>query len=223
MVDEGEWEWIEREARGDCNHLLLATTLPVLLAPAMHHLEAWNEAVCAGAWGRTAARLGENVRQALDLEHWAAFRSSFNRFAALVQRVTTGPEAPATVNVISGDVHHSYVARADFAGRAGSPVHQLVCSPVHHRVPWVFKLPMRAGWFRPLARVVRRVVRRRGVPNPPLSWHLVSGPFFGNALATLVLGDRHAEFVIEKARRAGGVSLLRPTSRVELAGGRGSG
>ena len=60
---------------GDFDHLLIATSLPLMLAPGMHQLEAWNEAVCAGAWGGLAARAGEKIRQALDLEHWAAFRT----------------------------------------------------------------------------------------------------------------------------------------------------
>ena len=58
MLDEGEWEWIEEHATGGFDHLLLATSLPWLLSPAMHHLEAWNEAVCGGAWGGSAAKAG---------------------------------------------------------------------------------------------------------------------------------------------------------------------
>ena len=33
MVDEDEWEWIEEQARGDCKHLLIGTSLPLFLAP----------------------------------------------------------------------------------------------------------------------------------------------------------------------------------------------
>jgi hypothetical protein len=73
MLDEEEWRWVEQQAAGDFDHLLLATSVPLLLSPAMHELEAWNEAVCGGAWGSGAARLGEKLRQGLDLEHWAAF------------------------------------------------------------------------------------------------------------------------------------------------------
>ena len=31
MVDEDEWQWIEEQARGDCDHLLIGTSLPLLL------------------------------------------------------------------------------------------------------------------------------------------------------------------------------------------------
>lgn len=74
MLDREEWTWIEAKATGDFDHLLLGTTLPVFLAPGLHHLEGWNEAVCGGAWGSLAAKLGEFVRQLVDLEHWAAAR-----------------------------------------------------------------------------------------------------------------------------------------------------
>ena len=33
MVDEDEWRWIEEHATGDCDHLLIGTSLPLLLAP----------------------------------------------------------------------------------------------------------------------------------------------------------------------------------------------
>ena len=69
MVDAEEWRWIVERAREPAGHLLIGTSLPLLLAPAMHHLEAWNEAVCDGAWGRAWEGLGEKLRQGLDLEH----------------------------------------------------------------------------------------------------------------------------------------------------------
>jgi hypothetical protein len=62
--------------------MLVASTLPIFLPRSLHDLEAWNERVSAGAWGRRAVALGEAVRQALDLEHWAAFRRDDPRYAA---------------------------------------------------------------------------------------------------------------------------------------------
>jgi hypothetical protein len=52
------------------------------------------------------------------------------------------------------------------------------------------------------------------VPDPTLSWRLLSGPVFGNAVATLVFSDRKAELVIEQSGRSG---QLEPVCRVELA------
>ena len=51
MVDPGEWEWIRRhtvEASHSIRHLLLASTLPFLLEPGLHHLEGWDEALAEG-------------------------------------------------------------------------------------------------------------------------------------------------------------------------------
>ncbi len=120
MLAEQQWAWVEECVTGDFDHLLIATTLPLLLSHGLHHLEAWNEAVCDGAWGRTAARLGEKIRQAIDLEHWSAFHGSFVRLTDLLHEVASGGRgpAPASVIVLSGHVHHAYLAEASFPGRA---------------------------------------------------------------------------------------------------------
>ena len=116
MVDAEEWECIEQWTHGSFDHLLLGTSLPAFLGRGMHFLEAWNEAVCEGAWGGIAARLGEKMRQGLDLEHWAAFGESLRDLEDLLDRVASGRHgtAPASVVLMSGDVHHAYLARAEF-------------------------------------------------------------------------------------------------------------
>ncbi|HEX8758750.1 MAG TPA: alkaline phosphatase D family protein [Pseudonocardiaceae bacterium] len=212
MLDDAEFSWVEHAVSTDAHqaqHVLVGSSLPWLLAPAIHDVQSANEVACV-----RGSALGEHIRQAIDLEHWAAFRNSFDRLGALLRRVSAAPDAPETISVLSGDVHHSYVAQADFSGPAdGSPVYQLVCSPLHHSIPWYAAALMRAAWFRPLIAVVRSMVRRYGVPDPTLSWRLLSGPIFGNAVATLVFSDRKAELVIEKSGRSG---QLQPVSQLEL-------
>ena len=118
MVDAEEWDCIERWTRGSFDHLLLGTSLPAFLGRGMHFIEAWNEAVCEGAWGRTAARVGERIRRAVDLEHWAAFGDSLRDLEDLLERIASGRHgetAPGSVVLLSGDVHHAYLARAEFA------------------------------------------------------------------------------------------------------------
>src|SRR3712207_8452900 len=39
IVDADEWRWVEERATGGFNHLLLATAVPVLPGPGMHHLQ----------------------------------------------------------------------------------------------------------------------------------------------------------------------------------------
>ena len=121
--------------RGDVDHLLIGTSLPFLLAPGLHHLEAFNEAV-AGVPGATGAtKVGERLRQAVDLEHWAAFQEGFRgcREWPLEVAGAAGP-APATVTFLSGDVHHSYVAEAPTRREAGtSPTAAASCRRSAHR------------------------------------------------------------------------------------------
>ncbi len=96
MMDDGEWTWLDHQLRGEPEHVLIAGTLPVLLAPTLHWLEAWNEAVCDGAWGRWAVGLGEKLRRALDLEHWAAFQRSFDRLVDVVAELGVRSAGPTT-------------------------------------------------------------------------------------------------------------------------------
>jgi hypothetical protein len=121
MMDEREWAWTEAQLTGDYDHVLIANTLPVLLAPTLHYVEAWNEAVCDGAWGRWAQRPGEQLRRALDLEHWAAFQHSFHRLIALVGDVGSGRRgrAPASIVMLGGDVHQAYLEQVGFRPARG--------------------------------------------------------------------------------------------------------
>jgi phosphodiesterase/alkaline phosphatase D-like protein len=217
MLDEEGFRWVEEAVRKDvsaASHLLVGSSLPWLLAPAVHDIQAANEAACA-----RGGVLAERIRQWADLEHWAAFGDSFARLAALLRRVAAAPEGPAMIGVLSGDVHHTYVARADFDTPVRCPVYQLVCSPLHHRMPWPVRMLLRAAWFTPLATVVRRIVRRRGVPDPPLSWRRVTGPVFGNALSTLTLTGRAAHLAIERPHPLNPASRMEVTARTQLAAG----
>ena len=133
MLDEDEWEWLENELAAECDHLLIATSDPFLLAHGLHNLERWGEAVCAGAWGGWAAKQGERLRQGVDFDHWAAFGESFDRLARLIEDRASGRggRAPRTITVLSGDVHHAYLAEVAFERSAArqEPVWQAVCSP----------------------------------------------------------------------------------------------
>ena len=94
------------------------------------------------------ARFGEKMREAADLEHWAAFRTSFDWLAGLLQKSRRGASAPATICVLSGDVHHQYVAEASWPSTVDSRVYQIVASPVHHSVPLSQRTVFRLGWSR---------------------------------------------------------------------------
>ena len=197
MVGRDEARWIEEQlSTSDGDHLLVATSLPWLLPRAVHDLESWDEALCAGARGERMARFGEKMREAADLEHWASFRASFDWLAGVLEKVARGSAAPATICVLSGDVHHQYVAQAHWPSTVDSRVYQLVVSPVHHSVPLSQRTIFRVGWSRLLGRLTSALGRWDDVPDLPLTWTKNAGPYFGNALAHLILDGRSAEFVL---------------------------
>jgi PhoD-like phosphatase len=205
MVDEGEWRFIrECASGGGYNHLLLGTSLPWLMAPAMHWLEAWDEAVCAGAWGARAARVGERIRQGLDLEHWAAFQRSFEDLERLVQSVGSGEqgEPPATIVALSGDVHHAYLMEVGFRPEAKvrSSVYQAVCSPFRNPLDRHERLTIRLATKRPTEALTRALARSAGVRDPDIRWRLAGGcePWFDNQVGTLELEGRRARLQVEK-------------------------
>ncbi|MDQ3849494.1 MAG: alkaline phosphatase family protein, partial [Actinomycetota bacterium] len=202
MVDADEWAWIEEQLTGEHDHLLLGTSLPAFLNPAMHELEAFNEAVCDGAWGRLAAFVAEKVRRALDLEHWGAFRKSFEGLAGLLERVASGQRAPASIVLLSGDVHHAYLSRVRFRAGSGarSAVYQAVCSPLRNPLDARERRVIRLSCSRAVAAAVRRLAAAAGVPPAPVTWaNEGGGPWFDNQIATLDLEGRAAVLRIEKA------------------------
>jgi hypothetical protein len=201
MLSHAEWDWVEDSCEGDFDHLVIGTSLPVMLAAGMHHLEAWNEAVCDGAWGGLAARAGEKLRQGLDLEHWAAFQHCFQRLAVLLEDVAAGRKgpAPATIVILSGDVHHAYVAEAWFPGRTvESRVLQATCSPIRNPLDKRERRALRSGFTRPVAALARAMARSAGVAESPMRWTFAQAPTFDNQIARLDLRGREAWLSIEK-------------------------
>ena len=203
MLGDAEFSWIEEQVEdGDYDHLLVGTSLPWLMPRAMHDVESWDEALVRGARGPRMAKLGEKMRRGADLEHWAAFRDSFDRLARLFARIgrgLQGADPPATICVLSGDVHHAYVAEAAYDEPVESRIYQLTCSPVHNKVPKVMHWAFRIGWSRLAERITTRLGKHARVAPMLIHWHRVAGPYFGNELATLTLTDREARLKLEKA------------------------
>lgn len=210
--------------RGGYDHLLLGTSLPWLLPHFVHDVEAWNASVCGGRRGGRWARIGEDLRQRGDLEHWAAFPESFDALTDTIAAVGGAPGAPATINVLSGDVHHAYVATPDWSRWPSRPprsqVRQLTCSPVHNSIYASIRLGFRFGWSA-AGRALGRVFKRHGrVPHSHLSWHKTGGPWFGNQLMTLTLQGRSAHLRLDQAQSdpAGGGARLVAALETDWAG-----
>jgi hypothetical protein len=225
MVDDEEWDYIVSHAsEGGFNHLILATTLPLLLPEALHWLEAWDEAIAEGAWGERFKKLGEKIRQGLDLEHWAAFQASFHRVVDLVREVGSGKhgEPPASIVFLSGDVHNAYLARVAFRREDGvvCPVWQGVCSPFRNPLDRHEQMAVKFSASRPVGEVMKRLALRAGVEDPGIRWETVAGPAFDNQVATLDWEGREAKMTLEKAVPSDPRKPdLELTFECELAGG----
>jgi PhoD-like phosphatase len=202
MFDDKVWDWIVDHASGDFDHLLLGTTVPYLLSPAFHHLEAWNERLCDGAWGGPIARGSEQLRRAVDFDHWAAFQFSFQRMRRLIEEVGSGRRGkpPASIVILSGDVHHAYLCDVAFKpeARVQSSVAQAVCSPYRNPLDQNERRVVRAGFSRPFHAVARGLARLSGAPDPGIRWRLLEGPYFDNQVATIRLDGRKAIVRLDK-------------------------
>ena len=120
MLNEDEWRWLEEHLQGDFDHLLIGTSDPLVLAPALHHAERWGEA-------RRARRLGRRRRAARRRSCAAPPTSITGRPSA--SRSTGSPGSslgwapgptgarPASITVLSGDVHHAYLAELAYPAR----------------------------------------------------------------------------------------------------------
>ncbi len=208
MLDPEEWAWLEDKVTGSFDHLLIGATLPVLLPPGLHHAESWNEAICAGVWGRVAASLGEKLRQTIDLEHWSAFRCSFDALVDLLRRVGSGEHGrpPASIVLLSGDVHHGYLAQAELpdAPNLKSAVYQAVCSPLRNTLGTPERLAMLFGWSRAGEAIFGALARAAGVRQAGIRWHLThERPYFDNHIGTIELKGREARLQIRKTVPAG--------------------
>ncbi|MEV0256585.1 alkaline phosphatase D family protein [Streptomyces sp. NPDC050732] len=217
MLDADEADWLRKQALADpgaYDHLLIGTSLPWLLPHLIHDAEGWNAALCRGERGDRWARFGENLRRRSDLEHWAAFPASFEALTALITAAGSGPRAPATVCVLSGDVHHAYIAEPSWPAGEGpeARVLQLTCSPVHNSIPASIKLGFRFGWSRVGRALGRRFARHAGVTQAGIDWRRTGGPWFGNQLMTLTLRGRSALLRLDQARAVRGGSVRLETA-----------
>jgi PhoD-like phosphatase len=202
MVDDREWEWFEQQCTGGVEHLLIGSSLPIFVTPGLHDVEAWNEAVCDGAWGERAAGWGERVRRALDLEHWAAFQDSFHRIARLLGDVAAGRrgDPPATICLLGGDVHHAFLAEVAFrrGARVDSRVVQAVCSPFRNDLRRRERDVLRFAASRTGRILGRALAASARVEDPGIRWRVTDGPYFDNQVATLRIRGSALEVDIDK-------------------------
>ncbi len=129
------------------------------------------------------------------MDHWASFQRTYRRFTELVDDAAHGREgaAPASIVMLSGDVHHCYLARIGFPAGSGahSPVWQAVCSGFRKELAPHERAAIAFGHSALAARLARRLARAARVPPLRFGWRVVERPAYANQIATLSLeGDR---------------------------------
>ncbi|MBW3604622.1 MAG: alkaline phosphatase family protein [Actinobacteria bacterium] len=217
MLDDIEWRWLQAQAAEPCRHLLIGTSLPVLMPRSVHDVERWNERLVSGAWGRRVARWAEDIRQEYDLEHWSAFPRGFARMLRLIADAIRRADGPASVTLLSGDVHHGYVSRLQL--NDPTPVYQVVASPLRQSVDPMLIKAYRLGVGAP-GRAVGSVLRwLAGLGPVPVVWDRVTEPIFNNHVATLDVSDAGVGLRIETAHqtRPHGPATLREAIARQLA------
>ena len=224
MVDAAEWSWVRDQVLEPdlpYDHLVLASTLPFLLLPGVHHLEGWDESISEGAWGRPGKWVGEKLRQALDLEHWAAWRSSFDEVTDLLESVVTTADPPSTVLLLGGDVHCSYTAVAALTDveHPGTAIHQLTMSPFRNDIERVAKAAFTLLNRKGANAAMHRLAKLGKVADVGMSWIVEHGVWFDNGVMSIDLTGRGARLSVDHAVVTDGEQRLRHTLDVELAAG----
>jgi hypothetical protein len=200
IVDADEWAWIDNACRSDVDHLLIGSSVPVFVPGGLHDLQIWASTMASH--GVVRKRIGEWVRRALDLEDWPAFITSFDDLVALIGEVGSSdrPGAPATISILSGDIHFSYVSEIDLRRPMAARVHQLVSSPIRNALRPHERVAMRFSMSRVavlLGRVLRRSTRRARTRT---RWRVDLGPVFENCLGRIDTDGRTATVLVERAR-----------------------
>ena len=171
MVDEEEWDWIDEHATRR------------LRPPAARHLAAVpaRAAACTTSrpgTRRSAAAPGAGSPRARARSCAAPSTSSTGppstsrsprwRAAARGRRRASAASRPRRSSMLSGDVHHAYLAEVAFPRAAGvrSAVYQAVCSPFRNPLDAARAAGDQLAMSRPAAALARLLARAAGVPRP---------------------------------------------------------
>ncbi|MGF1599840.1 MAG: hypothetical protein ACFCVK_23495 [Acidimicrobiales bacterium] len=176
---------------GSGRHLLIVSSVPWAMPVGIHRLQEWVSHLAdegtTGRWSSPARWVGERLRRAIDLEHWPAFGSSYERLRETLARAGRRACPPPSTVVLSGDVHFAYVARVDLGPDAGS-AHQVVASPLRQVELTHERGARRLVMSRFGRRLMNGVARRSAASTAPVSFDLLDGPVFDNNIATLTYG-----------------------------------
>ena len=130
--------------------------------------------------GKRFKPLGEKVRTAANLDHWACFQQSYRELEQLVIDIASGNcgEPPETIVMFGGDVHHCYLAEVGLPSEAGtvhSKVWHAVCSGLRKELQLNERLVLGFGHTWIAAKLGRLLAAAADVRPPRLSWQMTPG------------------------------------------------
>ena len=219
MVTDDEWDWVTSRVDGDYRHLILASSLPVLMPYGIHDIEGWSEAVADGAWGQRMRGLGEQVRMKGHLDHWAVFQRSFRDMETLVIDSAQGRRGtpPQSIVLLGGDVHHCWVTDVQLpdedTSTSPTAVWQVVCSGLRKDLQLGERLLQVLGHTRVAAAAGRVLARSAGLSAPRLRWREATALHFRNQIGTLEIAGDEVGVRLEEV--SGAVRKQRLTTVVE--------
>ena len=221
IIDATQWQWVVETCHADVDHLIIGSSLPAFVPGGLHDFQLWDAALCDGS--HVGRRFGEWLRRALDLEDWPAFGASFDQLVELIRDIGAADRAnaPATISVLSGDIHFSYMSEIVYPREMDSRVHQIVNSPIRNALRPHERLAMRFSMSRAaiaLGRVLRRSVR---LCRASVQWRTDRCPVFENCLGRLDLHGRNATMLLEQSSPgdSGTQAELRELFTVDLVAG----
>jgi hypothetical protein len=104
-----------------------------------------------------------------------------------------GGDPPASITILSGDVHVTYVAEVDVGGASRrSQIRQVVCSPFRNPLKVRERRVVRLTGSRGAARIFSRLARLAGVEPAGVSWKLSTPRTFENSIGQLELNGSDA-------------------------------
>ncbi|HWM18820.1 MAG TPA: hypothetical protein VNO51_03980, partial [Ilumatobacteraceae bacterium] len=132
-----------------------------------------------------------------------AFGRSFDALVTLLAELGSAdrPSAPATISVLSGDIHFSYHSVLHFPATTPvvSHVHQVVNSPIRNALRPFERTAMRVATSRVGALIARILRRATGGRRPTVRWDLDHGPIFENCVGVLSFDGDAATVCLERA------------------------
>jgi hypothetical protein len=109
-------------------------------------------------------------------------------------------EPPASIVLVSGDVHMTYIASVELGNDAGtSRVLQLVCSPFRNPLNRHQRRVVRITGSRVVAAVFSGLARLCGVKSPGASWELTTERTFDNSVGELALDGSRLQVTLFSA------------------------